>query len=140
MIILGLIALSPLQLLFVGPALQALLRWIFYRHTSLAFRGIFFVPLLYFRSGRFRLMFHGESTHDRVYFEAKRLSFRIEPCFLLLGRLRLVNLQLHEPYLEYINRMESRKKNRFLPRRHRFELKRAQIHGGRLFVRDEKAA
>ncbi|MCR9143292.1 MAG: hypothetical protein NXI24_13650 [bacterium] len=134
---LTLILLSPLQILFTGAALQALLRRIFYRHTSLGFHGIFFVPLLYFRSGRFRLMFHGESTHDRVYFEAKQVSFRIDPFFLLLGRLRLVNLKLKDPYLEYINRMESHKKNRFLPARHRIELKRAHITGGRLFVRDE---
>ncbi|MEQ9365825.1 MAG: hypothetical protein RIF32_16400 [Leptospirales bacterium] len=139
LIVIGLafLVLSPLQILFTGAALQALLRRIFYRHTSLGFHGIFFVPLLYFRCGRFRLMFHGESTHDRVYFEAKQVSFRIDPFFLLLGRLRLVNLKLKDPYLEYINRMESRKKNRFLPARHRIELKRAQIANGRLFVRDE---
>lgn len=134
---LAFLILSPLQILFSGAALQALLRRIFYRHTSLAFHGIFFVPLLYFRCGRIRLMFHGESTHDRVYFEAKQVSFRIDPFFLLLGRLRLVNLKIKEPYLEYINRMESHKKNRFLPSRHRIELKRAHLTGGRLFVRDE---
>ena len=129
--------LSPLQILFSGPALQALLRLIFYRRMSLGFRGFFFLPLLYFRCGKFRLVFHGESTHDRVYFEARLVSFRIDPFFLLLGRLRIVNLQLHDPYLEYINRMPSHKKNRFLPARHRIELKRAHIHNGRLFVRDE---
>jgi hypothetical protein len=51
--------------------------------------------------------------------------------------LRLVGLRLREPYLEYINRMASHKKNRYLPARHRIELKGTHIQDGRLFVRDE---
>lgn len=82
-------------------------------------------------------MFHGELAHDRVYLGVKRVTFRVDPFFLLIGRLRIIRLDLVEPYLEYVNRMESHRKNVYLPRRHRVEFKNARIQNGRLFVRDD---
>ncbi|MCB1318603.1 MAG: hypothetical protein KDK34_00035, partial [Leptospiraceae bacterium] len=139
-IIVGILLLIPvlLQILLIGPVFQALIRATVGRFLSLGFRGPgFLMPFLHFRARRFRFMIHGRADTDRVFFSADRVRFRLDPFFLLLGKLRIVGLQLFNPYLEYFNRVESFEKNRYLPPRHRLELKNLSIHNGIVYVKDE---
>ena len=133
-----LLLLGLLQILCYGPVLKRLLRRAFGKYVSIGFRGRgLLLPLLYFEARAFKILAPGGPHHDRNYFEARKIRFRIDPFFLLIGRLRMVRLVMEEPYLEYINRMESHKKNRYLPPRHRVEWKGASIRNGHVFVKDE---
>lgn len=133
-----LLALVCLQFLCWGPVLNRLLRFALRRYFHLDWRGIGLVlPGLYFSANRIRFMIQGGAGRDRVYFEARRLRCRIDPVFLLLGRIRLVGLKLEEPLLHYFNRQESYHKNRLLPKRHRLEIKNLSVSGGFLLILDE---
>ncbi|MCB1326578.1 MAG: hypothetical protein KDK35_15180 [Leptospiraceae bacterium] len=126
-----------LQVLLCGPVFQRLVRWRYGGHLSLGFRGPgFILPLLAFRARDFRFLIHGADI-DRVYFGSEEVRLRIDPVFLLFFRIRIVDLLLESPYIEYINRLESHTKNRLLPRRHRIEIKRGRVHNGAVYVRDE---
>ncbi|MCB1172614.1 MAG: hypothetical protein KDK39_03560 [Leptospiraceae bacterium] len=133
------ITLACVQFLCWGPVLQYLIRRNFGPIFSIDFDGFgFLLPLLYFRARNFRFMLYAdEATYDRVYLEMDSIHFLIDPLLLLFGRVRIVRLEMRSPYLEYYNRQDSYKKNRFLPRRHRVEISGASIINGRLYVRDE---
>ncbi len=130
-----------LQALLYGPILQRLLnRWLQPAFT-VGFGGIGFLgPSLAFRAHNFRMLIHPGAASDRVFFECKRLHFRISPLHLLFFRLRLVGLLIEDGRLEYINRVDSHRKNRFLPGRHRVEIKGGVVRRSRVIVSDETRA
>jgi len=106
-------------------------------YFSLHFEGGFRLFSLTFRARAFSLIFPGSSEKDRVYFECHNARFRIDLVFLFMGRLRIRDIHLEHPFLDYRNRMESYLKNDLLPGRHRIELKNLNIHRGRITVSDE---
>lgn len=127
-----------LQYLLSARVLARLLTRRFGERFAISMRGPgFILPILGFSARRFRLMVHGSPQIDRVFFQADRISFLIDPLLLLFGRLRLVRLRIDNPYLEYVNRIDSFRKNRYLPRRHRVEIKSGRIRNGFVTVRDE---
>ncbi len=140
-IIIAVAGLLTLQIICAGPILNRILARVLRPYFFLDWRGIGLVlPLLYFSARRVRFMIQGGPDRDRVYFEARSLRCRIDPIFLLLGRVRVVGLRLEEPLLHYFNRQASYQKNRLLPRRHRIELKNLSIKDGFLLILDETMA
>lgn len=130
--------LAGLQILCSGPVLNRILRRLLRRWFHLDWQGLgLFLPLLYFSAKRVRFMIQGRSDSDRVYFEARRIRCRIDPIFLLMGRIRLIGLRVDAPLLHYFNRLESYKKNYLLPGRHRLEIKNFSIRDGSILVLDE---
>ena len=138
-VIIALLAtLIVLQILCLGPVLNRIARRVLRRWFHLDFGGLgLFLPFLYFSATRVRFMIQGNADSDRVYFEARRIRCRIDPVFLLLGRIRLVSLRVDAPLLHYFNRLESYKKNYLLPKRHRIEIKNLSMKDGSILVLDE---
>ncbi|MBX7057820.1 MAG: hypothetical protein K1X75_07105 [Leptospirales bacterium] len=126
------------QLLLYGPLLQRLLnRWLA-PSFSIGFGGVgFILPLLSFRARNFRMMIQPTLQSDRVYFECQGLRFRISLLHLFFFHLRIVGLRLDRARLEYVNRVDSHQKNRFLPGRHRVEIRGGDVRNGLIIVRDE---
>ncbi len=120
-----------------GSVLSFFANRFFGKFAALHFRGGLALPFFYFYARNFKLILPGGPGRDRVFFEARKLSFWIDPFFLLIGRLRIVNLRLDLAFLDYRNRQESFLKNRILPRRHRVEVKNMMVHRGRVTVSDE---
>lgn len=92
---------------------------------------------LWFQARNLKLSFAPDHSTDRFYFESDRIHFAVSPLHLLFGRILLIKAFLGTAYFEYINRIDSHKKNRLLPRRHRFELKDLDVENGTVSVVDE---
>ena len=136
-----LIVLVVLQILCCGPILRLILNRLFRSYVVISFRGLgFIVPFLYFHARDLRILAPGSDKRDRIYFESKHIRLRLEPIFLLLGRLRIMHLRLDHPILDYTTRQESHEKNKILPGRHRVELKNAELQSGQVFIQDETMA
>ena len=92
---------------------------------------------LWFQARNLKLAFAPDHSTDRFYFESDRVHFAVSPLHLLFGRILLLKVSLGTAYFEYINRIDSHKKNRLLSRRHRFELKDMDVQDGTVTVIDE---
>ena len=135
-LLLGLLVL--LQVLSLRPVLLWFINRRFRGYVSVSFRGLgLFVPLLRFSARDVRVLAPGTKERDRIFVEARAVSFWVDPVHLLFGRLRIVGMNLDHPLLQYINRQQSHEKNRYVPRRHRVELKNTRVRNGSVFVQDE---
>lgn len=83
------------------------------------------------------MLYADNPDYDRIFLEIKNINFFIDPILLIFGKVRIIKLFMNTPYLEYYNRVDSYKKNKFLPKRHKVEIKNANIFNGRIYVRDE---
>ncbi len=92
---------------------------------------------LWFQARNLKVVFAPDHSTDRFYLESDRAHFAISPLHLLFGRVLLIKTFLGKAYFEYVNRIDSHKKNQFLPRRHRFELKDLDVQDGTVVVVDE---
>ena len=72
---------------------------------------------LWFQARNLKLSFAPDHSTDRFYFESDRIHFAVSPLHLLFGRILLIKAFLGTAYFEYINRIDSHKKNWLLPRR-----------------------
>ncbi len=133
--------LALLQVLGCRPVLLWLVGRLFGSYVSIDFRGVgFLVPLLRFSCRDLRIFAPGKQDRDRIYIEAARVSFFLDPIHLFFARIRTAGMQLERPLLHYVNRQESHEKNRYVPRRHRIELKNTRVRGGTVFIQDETLA
>ncbi len=128
------IVVHSILMLLLKPALNRVAPGQFH----IDFRGPGWIfPLFYFRARNFSLMLRGGEKRDRVYLEVDLIQFWISPLDLLRGRLVLWRLRLLHPVLEYVNRQDSREKNKYLPAPGRFLIHRGRIMNGRIKVTDE---
>ncbi|MBW7858549.1 MAG: hypothetical protein H3C43_09740 [Leptonema sp. (in: Bacteria)] len=98
-------------------------------------KGLGFLTPFYFKASNLRIEWQSE-TSDRVLIRCWKAKFRISLSNLLLFRIKFRYLVLDELYLEYINRIDSFKKIRFLPKRGRFQIEGLAISQGELYVVD----
>ena len=98
---------------------------------------VFLIPFVYFSAKDCRFLFYGSRNIDRVYLQAKRIRFVMNPFWLLLGRVRIYYFYSKKPLLHYFNRYPSHKKKELLPKKGIFSIQNAYIKGGNLFIEDE---
>lgn len=118
---------------------RSLIRWALLRLFNLHvyYQGPGMILGLWFQARNLKVIFAPDHATDRFYFEADRVHFAVSPLHLLFGRMLIIKPFLGKAFLEYINRIDSHKKNRLLPRRHRLELKDLDVQEGRVTVVDE---
>lgn len=98
-------------------------------------KGLGFLTPFYFNAANLRIEWQTE-TSDKVLIRCWRAKFRVSLLNLLRFRIKLRYLILDELYLEYVNRVDSFKKTKYLPKRGRFQISGLSISQGELYVVD----
>ncbi|MCB1167815.1 MAG: hypothetical protein KDK33_16780 [Leptospiraceae bacterium] len=133
------ITIFALLILIQLSCTRGFVRWCVFHlfQVHLDYEGPGMILGLWFQARNLRAIFAPDGGMDRFYFEAGKIHFAVSPLHLLFGRILLLKPYLAHAYLEYINRIDSHKKNRFLPGRHRIEFKDLDVVDGSVTVVDE---
>lgn len=114
-----------------------MINMLFYRYVHFKWKSTgFILPFLYFYAKEIRLEFTGYNMSDLFHLEAKKLSGWVNPFYLLIGRVRLNSVVISDFTLQYLNRVSSYKKIRFLPKRGIFKIQNSRIENSKIFIED----
>jgi hypothetical protein len=103
--------------------------------VQIRMKGPGFLSPFFFTARDVSFSYKGEGT-DHLLLRCSALRFRISLSQLLLFRLRFRSFSLADPYLEYENHVESFRKTRLLPARHRIQIDSLNIENGEVYVVD----
>ncbi|TGK20796.1 hypothetical protein EHO61_02710 [Leptospira fluminis] len=111
------------QIFLSGPILQVLVNIVSFR--LFRFRWLspgILLPGLWVWARTFTVHFPGELGTDIVYAKGSFLKFRVSIAKLFKGKLILKGVNLRSFHMDYTNRIDSRKKTPYLPRRGRIQI------------------
>ncbi|MFB5649082.1 hypothetical protein ACE5IS_00405 [Leptospira wolffii] len=131
------IAYLGLQLLLSGPAIQLIVNVFSYRLFK--FRWLtpgILLPGLWVWTKHFILHFPGELGTDIVHARGNFIHFRISFSKLFKGRLIFKNVNIRSFHMDYTNRVESRKKIEYLPKRGRIQFRLDKVGHSSIDIED----
>jgi hypothetical protein len=99
--------------------------------------GFFVLPFFFYFARKLQLKVDKEFGKDEIELDIQKISFWINPFFLLIGKLQIRNLQIKGLKGKYINLIPSKEKINWLPQKGRFLLKNASLQNGELFIEDK---
>ncbi|TGK02794.1 hypothetical protein EHQ53_12490 [Leptospira langatensis] len=126
-----------LQFLLSGPFLQFLVNIFSYRLFKFRwFTPGILLPGLWVWAKHFIIHFPGELGTDIVHAKGNQIHFRISFAKLFKGKLIFKGVNIRSFHMDYTNRVDSRKKIEFLPRRGRIQFRLEKVAHSSIDIED----
>lgn len=125
-----------IQILFTGFFITYFLRLIF-KSLGLDMRkSIFVVPLFFFYGRNITLKTNFDKKYDKVSLKVRTMFFFINPLYLFIGKLRISFCYINSPHMNYLNRIPSFKKIKYLPKPNRVTIGSLYLRDGNFEIED----
>lgn len=126
-----------LQILLSGPVIVFIINAFFKKYLVIKTRSTgFILPFFLFYANGFELKTSGYNKTDIIKIRVEKIFFWISPFLLLLGQIRIYNLNLLEPEMKYVNRVFSNQKIKYMPKMGRVKMNSANVTNGTIDIED----